>query len=130
MTLAQIRNAVDNRLAALLPRIQAAQEAYFAAHGRYAQFLRSHTVDPAEGASVTADNLSARPHYQAEAGTDLAAAWGLPVSLEACLWCDQYQGPDGAGYVLAVEVTVLGNTYRRSYNVGPETWRTEGWARL
>lgn len=69
------------------------------------------------------------PYYQ-DAGDTWPSAI-LTTPLEMALWIDQYVTPDGTpGYVGTVQVDVLGHTYQRSQNVGPESWRTVGWAEV
>lgn len=125
-TLAQIRTAVDNRLTALWPTMQTRQATYLANHGRYWQGLRTHSVNPAEGNTVLPTVGTAVPYYQTAADAWPSAI--LTTALEMVLWMDQYVTPDGTpGYVGTVQVDVLGHTYQRSQQVGPETWRTDAW---
>lgn len=128
-TLAQIRTAVDTRLTSLWPTIQARQDTYLSNHGRYWQGLRTHTVNPAEGTPVLPTVGTVVPSYE-----DPSDAWPAGVRttpLEMALWIDQYVTPDGTpGYVATVQVDVLGKTYQRSQNVGPEDWRTQPWSQV
>lgn len=123
-TLAQIRHAVDAKLAALWTTIQTRQDAYAAAHdGRYWQGLRTHTITPVDGVKALPDVGNATP-------TDQPVAWPaaiLTTPLEMALQIDVYDGPAGQGYVATVQVDVLGQTYERAAQVGPEAWRAYGW---
>lgn len=123
-TLAQIRNAVDAKLASLWGTIQTRQDAYAAAHdGRYWQGLRTATITPVDGVAVLPDVGQNTP-------TDQPVAWPaaiLTVPLAMALQIDVYDGPAGQGYVATVQVSVLGQTYERAAQVGPETWRQYGW---
>lgn len=125
-TLNQIRNAVDARLTALWPAVVAKQDAYAADHGgRFWQGMRSHSVNPSEGAT-------ALPTIGTTCPTDqLGEPWPTAVrnlAIEMAVQCDCYDaGAAGTGYVVTVWVDVLGTTYSRSQNVGPESHRTEAW---
>lgn len=123
-TLAQVRQAVDTRLAQLWATIQARQDAYAAAHGgRYWQGLRTATITPADGVAALPDVGNATP-------TDQPQAWPsaiLTTPLEMALQIDVYDGPLGAGYAATVQVQYNGTLYERAAQVGPETWRAFGW---
>lgn len=127
MTRQEITDSIDAATAQVLAPIGSAQANYLAGNGRYAQMLQTHTVTPADGASVAPDNGSARPYYQSETVGQLATLVGLPATMQACAWCDTYEGPQGPGYVLYLEVIIAGVTWRRQINVGPEDWQTRGW---
>jgi len=122
MTLAQIRNAVDAKLAGIWPAVQARQAAFLAANGRYWQGKRTHVVTPSEGVETAANNLADRP-------TNEAAGWtGLPAAMPMVLTMDVYEASGGHGYVASVRVSVLGTTYERAQAVGPEAAaRTFAW---
>lgn len=127
-TLAEIRDAVDARLATLWTTIQSREDTYAAAHnGRYWQGLKTHSVNPADGAT-------ALPNIGLVCPTDqLGQPWPLAIrntAIEMAIVIDVYDGPFGVGYQATVYVTVLGNTYFRTAQVGPETWRQAGWAQL
>jgi hypothetical protein len=127
-TLAQIRDAVDARLANLWPAIQTRQATYAANHnGRYWQGLRTHSVNPAEGNTVL-------PNIGTTCPTDQPGEpWPLSIRqtpIEMAAVIDVYDGPLGVGYQANVFVAVLGNVYTRTAQVGPETWRTQGWRQL
>lgn len=123
-TLAQIRTAVDNKLAALWPVVQAKQATYAANHnGRFWQGLVTRSIPPADGAT-------ALPDVGQKCPTDQPDPWPsaiLTTPMEMSLVIDVYSGPLGDGYVATVQVTVLGQTYERAAQVGPETWRQYAW---
>jgi hypothetical protein len=129
-TLAQVRDAVDTWLAGKWPTVQARQTTYFGNHGRYWQGLVTHLPVPAHTSSVdgsTAPNrLALKPTDIAQSWLDVLPEW-LTELMPAAVWIDAYDGPDGKGYVASVKATHNGNTWMRSQNVGPETWRTIGW---
>lgn len=126
-TLAQIRTAVDTKLAQLWPGVQAKQDAYAAAHdGRYWQGLITASTIPADGTTVTPDVGNATPTDQPDPWPAALVNSPLPMAIQM----DVYDGPLGAGYVATCYVRVLGNLYVRSQNVGPETWRTAPWTQI
>lgn len=130
-TLNQMRTAVDTWLAGKWPVVVARQETYASNHGgRYWQGLRTHNVDPAytnstDGSRV-ADRFGQAPSDQLASWLDVLPEWVAEL-LPVCIWIDVYDGPQGTGWVAGIQATHNGNTYRRTQNVGPETWRTQGW---
>jgi hypothetical protein len=132
-TLNAVRTKVDAWLADKWPTIVARQQNFFANRGHYWQGLRTHTFTPAhdsgaDDGDTVADRLNASPDDQ-QYSTWLNAfpEWdGVPIP--ATVWIDTYSGPQGQGWVASVEVTYNGNTYRRSQNVGPESFRTQAWS--
>lgn len=131
LTLAEARTKVDNWLANRWPLIQQRESDYFAQHGVYWQGLRSNVSDlvytDSTDVNQLADNLSSSPTDQPE--TWLAIFPELQnVNIPAVIWVDTYAGPAGAGYVASVMICHNTSCYLRSQNVGPETWRTQGWS--
>lgn len=124
MTLAEIRSAVDTWLANRWNAIQNAQANYVAAHGRYFQGLFTHSVRPTDGAETAPDRLADKPTDQAHRWADFI---NLPATMPTRIRIDVYSGPIGAGYVATVDIRVNGTNWRRSAQVGPETWRTRAW---
>lgn len=116
----------DAQIAVLLPRLDEFQYQYYLTNGRYYQALQSHTTAP--DVPTVPDGIEASPTDQPEA---LAYFWStvaeLPDVLAWSFRIDTYAGPDGAGYVLTAETVVDGNTWRRSVNYGPDTWRNAEW---
>lgn len=90
---------------------------------RYWQGLKLLAADPADGATA-APITTRKPHYQPESWADFGVT--LPANSEVNIWCDQYQGPEGDGWVLHVQVQYNGRVWHRSRQHGPETWRTSG----
>lgn len=132
-TLAQVRTAVDARLANLWTnQIQPKQAAFLAARGKYWQGIRT-TVLTALPNNLTADGTTAEvvpdtsvhPTDQAETWADANISLGatIPMALEI----HTYDGLGGMGYVGIVYVKVNGTTYVRAQNNGPQTWRTFAW---
>ncbi len=122
-TLQEIKDAVDARLAALWTAIQTKQDAYFLAHGRYWQGLRTHTILPADGDE-------ALPSVGVSVPSDQADPWPVAIrtaTLPMSLVIDCYLSPEGPGYQATAYVTVGSQVYARTAQVGPETWRAQGW---
>lgn len=127
-TPAQIRQTVDDWLAARWPTVQARQIVYAGNHGgRFYQGLWTHLIIPIDGANFSPDNVNARPTDQVERWVDFVT---LPATFPAALCMDVYQNAQGWGYVasLRVFVAALGKTFERSQNgAGSETWRSVAW---
>lgn len=129
----QIQTAVDNYWTTnLRAKFIAVQEAYAASHGgRYFQGILTPTTPPDDGAVVNPDQTK-KPTDQVERWLDVftganalpATNWPVSVSI------DVYDGPDGKGWVVNVIYTKGGETWSRSFNTGPETWRERPWERV
>lgn len=129
-TAAQIQQQIDQRLSGNWSKIVAAQDSYLAANGHYAQALPAASRRPVDGEEVAPDRLDASPTDQAESWRDLADRYGLtiPSTFMSLLRIDVYKGPGGKGYVVHAEhATADGRIFRKSVNVGPETWRDHPW---
>lgn len=129
-TLTQVRNRVDDWLIVRWPLVQARQSAYFTAHERYWQGLKTASVEPEHTTAVYAnakqDRLTVKPTDQAEAWLDFLV--GLDdLAIPAALVMDVYDGPHGHGYVTTVIARYNGTIYSRSQNVGPEKYRIIDW---
>jgi hypothetical protein len=125
-TLAVILASVDARLLGLMAAIEARQASYAAAHGGRAwQGLKTHATHPSEGNAAPPTIGMASPADQPGEPWPAAVRNG---NKEMALQCDAYRGPQGDGYQIVVFVDVLGVTYSRVLNVGPETWREQAWA--
>ncbi len=98
MSLASTQSDIDTAVATLISNINSAQATYFAANGVYWQGLISHNTVPADGNSVSADNLSATPADQAVTWDTFMGA-NKPGSLPAAVYVHVYKKPDGSqGY--------------------------------
>lgn len=135
-TLASARLKVDTWLTNTWPTITAKQDTYYANNGRYWQGLLSCTgtntipnFTAASDGDAQADNLSSKPHYQAESIADVFPAL-VGINLPAAFLCDQYRGPLGDGYVVTCFVKFNGVLYSRSKNHGPENWRDQQWSQV
>lgn len=131
MSLATVRQKIDDWLAPRWATLQARQETFFNTHGKYFQGKWTHTTqveqtDALNGDRV-ADALTDHPTDQVQDWRDLVqtAFDGLP--LPARLRIDVYSGPQGWGWSATLQVLYNGTVYERTGNVGPETWRTRDW---
>ena len=120
MTLTQIRNAVNARLATLWPAIMAKQENYFAAKSaqgtpRYWQGLLFATP-PDDGALCTPDMTLKAGNENTTWQTALNG--DIPGTIEAAFRIDTYEAPGGVhGYYCTCLVTKTGVTYGRTAQV-------------
>lgn len=120
-----LRDTVDSRLTVAWNRLQTFQTNYFQANGKYAQFLKTHSVIPSEGDAALPDVGTATPVGTA---TRYPSNW-IDTAMEWQLEIHEYRTPDGqAGYVAFARVTINSRTWERSAQVGPESWRQHGWA--
>ena len=117
-----IEAAINNRLA----QIQTFQTAYQGSNGRYMQVIWSHIDTPSN--ITLATNLTAKPYYQHENTDYFFQSVGLSTTLPMRLKVDQYDGPNGKGYVLTVEVKAGMTLYQRAWNFGAENYREINWA--
>ena len=133
-TLTQIRDRVDTWLADKWPTIVARQQNYFGNVGHYWQGLRTHTVTPTHDAGpddgdTIGDRLDDQPDDQGafSAWSNVYPEW-VTEAIPCTVWIDVYETPAGIkGWVGNIEIVYSGTTYRRSQNVGPESFRTEAW---
>ena len=137
-TLLQVRNAIDARLATLwtnqvIPR----QTVYASNHGgRFWQGLITFTISalPNNPSDANPAVLEVVPvlntHPTDQASTWVDAGINLEATIPMAVQMDVYDGPQGTGYVGTVWARWNGNTYSRSQQVGPETWRTQAWAQV
>lgn len=119
----------DAQVDLMLPRLDDFQYQYYTVNGRYYQALESHAAAP--DVPTVPDGIDNSPTDQPES---LALFWDVFAELpEVLAWAfriDTYSGPDGDGYVLTVTTVVNGETWQRSVNYGPDTWRTANWYKL
>lgn len=108
--------------------VQTRQATYLAGHGRYWQGVRTPLVVPADGATATVD-LTRRPTDQTETWGDFGVTFPGPIPVSVQI--DVYNGPGGHGYTVTVVIRMSTETWRRTFNVGPEPWRASGgWVQL
>lgn len=122
-------NAVDNAFQSKLNRIKNYESSYLIAHGRYFQALRTHTNIP-DGNNAAIDRGNSKPDYQAETLQALLDGANVPNQIPNSFRIDQYDGANGQGYVIILEVIACGKHMMRSVNVGAETYRDQDWFEL
>lgn len=123
---AGVLNSVDASLNAKLNKVRQYETDYLLAHGRYYQALWTHAATP-NGSQTAVDQLTSRPHYQTETLQDLFDKQNIQRNLPNRFRIDQYDGPQGQGFVIVAEVVACGLTMQRHYNTGAETYRELGW---
>jgi len=126
-----LRRASDRFLAKEWARIQARQSAYFTTKGKYFQGLPTHASAPVHTDSAfptpAPDRLTTKPTDQAEDWLSQFSEWN-GMAMPSLVRMDVYDGPQGKGYVVTVEAFRGTQRWRRSINVGPETYRGRAWA--
>lgn len=121
-----LRTRLEDVIDALKTKVVSRQNTYFANHGRYWQGVRTLSLGSVPDGTETAVDGSLKPSDQAETWADFLGV-DLPGTLPVALWIDAYDGPQGKGYVVTAEVTYNSKVWSRSWNVGPETWRSVAW---
>lgn len=125
-TLTQIQNAIDSWMSSNQAKLVAAQNAYYASHGRYFQGITTPATLPDDGATVVAD-YAKKPTDQLEKWSDVFTGGNLlPGNVPAQITIDVYDGPLGRGWMATLRFTKTGVTYRKTWAFGPEGGGT-GW---
>ena len=125
MALSQtLKDQIDPILDDLVTDLASIQSTYKTANDKYWQGVPCVSITPADGNEESTD-LTVKPTDQDENWNDeaISLASTLPVHLQV----DSYDGPQGFGYVVIGIVIEATRTYRRSVNVGPETYRNQNW---
>ena len=108
--------------------LTATQSDYLAANGIYAQTRWSHVNAPEDGAEVLPDNLADKPSDQVEGWSDLVEISSELMTARGRVGA--YNGPDGKGFVLTVQVRETEALMQRSINFGPLTDRDQAWSEV
>ena len=115
----QLKAKIDRRLGLLLTHLEARQEAYFTAHGRYFQGIRTHAVLPkGEIDEETPPNPRVKPTDQDEDWD--GAGINLPAKMPFALAIDVYEGPRGHGWSARVEVGHQERELAKQIGFGPD----------
>jgi hypothetical protein len=128
----QIQTAADNFWTTHSAKFTAVQTDYASGHsGKFWQGLQTHAVYPDDGGGLD-PVLTSRPTDQLERWSDVfTGGRALPsTNWPVCLRVDVYDGPQGKGWSITVLYTKGGQTWGRTYHIGPETWREQAWARI
>ena len=131
-THAQIQAAIDNFWTNHQTKFVGVQNDYAAGHsGRYWQGIVTPATPPDDGALVNPD-LARKPTDQPERWIDVfTGGRALPnTNWPASIHVDVYDGPDGKGWSVTVTYTKGGETWSRTFHVGPETWRERPWEKV
>lgn len=116
---AGLKAKIDGRLGLMLTHLEARQDAYFTAHGRYFQGIKTHTVLPkGEIDEETPPDRTRKPTDQAEDWDDAGII--LPATMPMALAVDTYDGPRGKGWSARVEVEHQGREFARRVGFGPD----------
>lgn len=124
----------DAWIASRLAMLTSRQSTHAASHnGKFWQGLATHAAPVVhttflEGTRV-ADSLDAHPSDQSETWNDVIPEWaGVKVPCRVIV--DVYDGPSGKGWCVTLSVKHNGDTWNRTVNVGPETYRERAWAKI
>ncbi len=116
---AGLKARIDGRLNLLMTHLEARQDIYFTAHGRYFQGIRTHAVLPkGEIDEETPPNPRVKPTDQAEDWD--GAGIILPAKMPFALTIDVYDGPRGKGWSVRTEVEHQGREFARQVGFGPD----------
>ena len=134
MSLATVRQRVDDWLTPRWSWLVGKQNDFYALKGRYFQGKWTHTGDVTQtdvlDGDTLADALANHPTDQLEDWRELVGTALDSLPFPARLKLDVYDGPHGIGWQAVLDVMYNGNRYRRVQNVGPETWRTKNWTNV
>ena len=131
MSLATVRDRIDNWLTPRWSWLTGKQDDYFTANGLYFQGLWTHTAEVEQtdllGGDTLADNLASKPSDRPHDWRDAVGNALDSLPFPARLRLDVYDGPQGKGWQAMLQVRYQGNVYERVRQVGPETYRTHDW---
>ena len=124
-----ILGQIDAGIQGYMPTIINLQNQFFNNTGRYMLGLFTHSSAPVDENTAPPDQLLDHP-------TDQAISWGdlsegvVPDQMLSRIRIDVYTSPIGHGFVLVAEKIVNGDTYEKSYNVGPDDDRNSDWQKI
>tara|TARA_R100000700_G_C3108111_1_gene102286 strand:+ start:132 stop:527 length:396 start_codon:yes stop_codon:yes gene_type:complete len=125
----EILGQIDDGIENYKPIIANLQNQYFENNGRYWQGLFTHSTAPIDENSEAPDRLGDRPTDQDSSWQDIAGD-AMPSEMLSRIRIDTYESPEGHGYIIIAEKTINSDSYRRMYNVGPESGRSSEWEKL
>lgn len=123
MTLAELRDKADAKLATFWSVLVTKQNAYYAKHGKYFQLLLTPTSAVVDGADTDfTDNVPNDEKYAID--RDFSFSEKIPFNIRV----DEWVGPQGNGYKATVFVQLPnGDKYTRSRdNANNDT----GWSKV
>lgn len=127
---AVIQAAIESYWLTFQPKLASVQASFSLTHGgKHWQGIGPLAAPPDDGATGP-PNLNKKPTDQAESWADVFTG---PNAIPGGNWpaqvtVDVYDGPFGRGYSASVIYTKGGETWSRTFNSGPETWRERPWA--
>lgn len=125
MTLEEVKQTIDARLAELSGYIEMKQSECIEVFGRYFQALPTHTALPVGGEITPADNLGAQPTDQPFGWNDVG---GYPLTEPIASTCiNTYCAPAGMGFVVELSFIYDGVVWLKAVNFGPEQERGHDW---
>lgn len=123
-----LKTQVDGELDKLLVHFDTRQEAYFVLNDRYFQGIKTPATKPADGATKVTDS-ALKPTDQDESWAD--AGFVLPNELPMSMAVHTYDGPQGKGYAIVLEVIEQNTTFSRIVATGLDgPRRTHNWQRV
>ena len=118
--MSELTNSIDAEIESKWRTLlTATQDNYLEANGIYAQTRWSHVNAPEDGAEVLPDNLADKPSDHAEGWSDLVDISSELMTARGRV--GTYNGPDGKGFVLTVQVRETDALMQRSINFGALT---------
>jgi len=127
--MSELTNSIDAEIESKWRTLlTATQDNYLEANGIYAQTRWSHVNAPEDGAEVLPDNLADKPSDQAEGWSDLVDISSELMTARGRV--GTYNGPDGKGFVLTVQVRETDALMQRSINFGALTQRDQAWSEV
>jgi hypothetical protein len=135
MSLATVRNKIDNWLTPRWANLVNKQETYKANHGHYFQGLWTHhneieQTDLLDG-DVPPDRIEDSPTDTPHNWRELIQNAFDALPFPARLRIDVYEAPTGVGWFAVLHVRYQGTIYARAKGVGPEAAQyTYNWAAI
>jgi hypothetical protein len=127
MSLESNKSRIDGWMNAFVVHLNNYQDA----QGFPWQGLSSHSNRPAH---TNAGDNDVEPDLLDESPTDQPVSWNTadfipqPINTWPCdVTVDVYEGPSGTGYVVRAGFDYEGDHWIKSWNYGPETYRTVDW---
>ena len=123
--MSELTDSLDDSIEDLRQAFINAQESFFYVYGRYWQGRMTHADIPADGKATPITDLDSKPSSEPFGWRQFAAY--LPADMKAALLVENYDGPSGKGFTVAILAVENGDTLCRILNHGPETRREKGW---
>jgi hypothetical protein len=125
-----LQDTATEIVASKTAQIVGCQDAFKASRGKYMQVLWTSSTTPTDGKVVVSDQLTLKPYYQTESAELFFTCTGIKTDLPARLRVDTYDGPNGHGFSVTLEVMSGKEKYQRTLNFGAEIYRERDWAEV